>query len=137
MRTSKSYWLSLVSAGFLACASKPLEPRAAASKPLDPLVELVEIPAVLCPHFANHFALSADGLREILRQEIQADTQHAVELEKCNGATRIEQSRRESAENALAHAQWWQRWGPLGVAIGVTLGVLGGTALGWGFAHAR
>lgn len=101
------------------------------------MVEVIEIPAAMCPQLSGYFAISEQGVREMLRSEIQRDTQHAVELEKCNGATRQEQARRESAETALAHAQWWERWGPLVAAIGVTFGVVVGGVGGFELAHMR
>jgi hypothetical protein len=114
----------------IACAHQSSAPLAA-SMEVDPMAEIVAIPPGACLGLDDHFAMSTNAVRHMLVNQRAAETKHAVELEKCNGATRIAETQRDAAMVAAEHGEWWQRWGALLIASGLFAGAFAGGAVGF------
>lgn len=127
MRIVTAFWLVFVTA----CAASSPPPVAASRPAVDPLAEVIAIPRGACPGMDDHFAMSANAVRQLLLNMEQLDTDHAVALARCQGAAQLAAQRQKQAEDALSHGAWLAKWGfPLGLGVGATVVSL----VAWGIA---
>ncbi len=129
-----------IAMGFLlvcaaSCAARNEPPLAApASLAVDPVAEIIAIPPGYCPGLDDHYALSTAAVRQLIMNERASQAQHAIDLAGCQGAAKLAEARQKNAEEALAVAGWWQRYGPIlatsGVVLGLVVGGVGGVIIG-------
>jgi hypothetical protein len=110
------------------CAAVRTTPAAIKRQQLDPNEAIIEIPPDLCPELAGSYAISQEGLREMLRVDIEKEAACNKRIGVAETNEEIANSRAEAAIKAANNADWWSRWG---LAIGVGIGlIIGGTAGG-------
>lgn len=125
-----------IAMGFLlvcaaSCAARNEPPLAApTSLAVDPIAEVIAIPPGLCPGLDDHYAMTTAAVRQLLVNERNTEAQHAADLVGCQGTAKLAQARQKHAEDALAGAGWWQRYGPILAASGVVSGLIAGAAAG-------
>ncbi len=124
-----------VALAFGACSvSNSTPPVAAASRPFDPYEETIEVPAGTCAQLAGWYCVSARGWAEMVKADIEQEREHKSEVAKLETARKVAEAQRAAALEALEHAQFWSRWGPL-IVLGVGfvasgVGVAGGALIG-------
>ncbi len=116
-----------------ACSAVPSSVPATLPATFDPFAEVIEVPAELCAPLQGWYAMSERAVKEMLAADIERDRQCKASVARAQTAERVAQEQRAAAMEALDHAQWWSKWGPI-VVLGVglvssTVGAIGGAAI--------
>lgn len=120
-----------LSAACSGASSLPVE--AGAETPLNPFAEIVEIPPELCPPLGGYLAMTPRGARALMDADIERERQCKSAVARAETAARVADAQRSAALEALEHAQWWERWGPIVVLsvgfVSAALGAAGGAVI--------
>ncbi len=126
MRIVTAFWIVCATA---CAASKP--PLAAPSSlSVDPLSEVVAVPSGACPGMGDHFAMSANAVRQLLLNMEQTDTDHALAMQKCGGERQLAEQRQKQAEDAAEANAAWRTWAPVGGVVAFIIGAVVGGVVG-------
>lgn len=119
----------------VACSAPSSPPPVAATLPVDPFRELVEVPYEMCPRLAGWLAFSPGAMEFVLNDWTEKMRDCKAKVAGAETRARIAEERFKAAQSAAGSADWWARWGVLvggglglvaGVVVGVVGGVLGG-----------
>lgn len=109
------------------CAAVRTTPVTIERQQLDPNEAIIEIPPDLCPGLAGSYAISQEGLREMLRVDIEKEAACNKQILSAEAKAELANELAQNAIDAAKKADWWSRWGFM---IGVGSGLLGGAVVG-------